>query len=87
MADPAITRREFVRDGAMAAAGAAVGLSATATVRANNPEKADTTKIVNYNRHGISPPWQDEPDDLGRLYGWTLETRGRGGASRLHGKG
>ena len=49
MADPAITRREFVRDGAITAAGVAVGLTATATVRANNPEKADTTKIVNYN--------------------------------------
>ena len=44
-----ITRREFVRDGAVAAAGMAAGLSATYTVHAGNPEEADTSKIVNYN--------------------------------------
>ncbi|HUT13186.1 MAG TPA: aldo/keto reductase [Thermoguttaceae bacterium] len=48
MADK-ITRREFVRDGAVAAAGVAAGLAATQTVHAGNPEKADTSKIVNYN--------------------------------------
>jgi len=44
-----LTRREFVRDSAVAAAGAAVGLAATETVHAGNPEKADTSKIINYN--------------------------------------
>ncbi len=49
MADSPVTRREFVRDGVAAAAGAAVGLTATLTVHAGNPEKADTSKILNYN--------------------------------------
>jgi aryl-alcohol dehydrogenase-like predicted oxidoreductase len=49
MADTRVTRRQFVRDGALAAAGVAVGLSATYTVAAGNPEKADTSKILNYN--------------------------------------
>jgi len=44
-----ITRREFVRDGTVAAAGVAAGLAATQTVHAGNPEKADTSKILNYN--------------------------------------
>lgn len=44
-----ITRREFVRDGAVLAAGVAVGLGGTQTVHAGNPEKADTGKIMNYN--------------------------------------
>jgi len=44
-----LTRREFVRDSAVAAAGVAVGLKATETVHAGNPEQADTSKIVNYN--------------------------------------
>jgi aryl-alcohol dehydrogenase-like predicted oxidoreductase len=44
-----VTRRQFVCDGALAAAGAAIGLSATVTVRAGNPDKADTSKILNYN--------------------------------------
>jgi len=48
MADK-ITRREFVRDGAVAAAGVAAGLAATQTVHAGNPENADTSKILNYN--------------------------------------
>ena len=43
-----VTRREFVRDGVVAAAGAAVGLAGTYTVQAGNPQKADTSKIVNY---------------------------------------
>ena len=43
------TRREFVRDGALAAAGIAVGLTATYTVRAGNPDRADTSKILSYN--------------------------------------
>ena len=45
-----VTRRDFVRDTAAAvAAGAAFGLTATYTVRAGNPDKADTNKILNYN--------------------------------------
>ena len=49
MTKPVITRREFVRDGTLAAAGAALGLTATYTVQAGNPSKADTSKILNYN--------------------------------------
>ena len=41
-----LNRREFVRDAAVAAAAT---LTATYTVRAGNPEKADTSKIINYN--------------------------------------
>ena len=44
-----VTRREFVRDGAIAAAGVAAGLTPTYTVAAGNPAKADTTRILNYN--------------------------------------
>ena len=44
-----ITRREFVRDTAVAAAGMAIGLTPILNVRAGNPEKADTSKILNYN--------------------------------------
>jgi aryl-alcohol dehydrogenase-like predicted oxidoreductase len=43
-----VTRREFVRDSAVAAALAA-GLTPTYTVHAGNPEKADTGKILSYN--------------------------------------
>jgi len=46
MATHPVTRREFVRD---AAAGAALALAGTSVVRAGNPEKADTGKILNYN--------------------------------------
>jgi aryl-alcohol dehydrogenase-like predicted oxidoreductase len=49
MADVRVTRREFVRDGALAAAGVAVGLAANGIVHAGNPDKADTSKILNYN--------------------------------------
>ncbi|MGA2620382.1 MAG: aldo/keto reductase [Thermoguttaceae bacterium] len=49
MAETHVTRREFVRDGALAAAGMAVGLSATYTVQAGNPQRAETGKILNYN--------------------------------------
>jgi len=49
MATTKITRREFVRDAAAVAAGAAFGLTATYTVQAGNPDKADTSKIVSYN--------------------------------------
>jgi aryl-alcohol dehydrogenase-like predicted oxidoreductase len=48
MTDVRVTRRDFVRDGALAAAGVAVGLGG-GIVRAGNPDKADTSKIVNYN--------------------------------------
>lgn len=44
-----LTRRDFVRDTAAVAAGAAFGLTPTYTVAAGNPEKADTDKILNYN--------------------------------------
>jgi aryl-alcohol dehydrogenase-like predicted oxidoreductase len=49
MADHRVTRRDFVRTSAAAAAGMAVGLGGTYTVAAGNPEKADTSKILNYN--------------------------------------
>ena len=49
MADNSVTRRDFVRTGAAAAAGVAVGLKATYTVEAGNPKDLDTSKIVNYN--------------------------------------
>jgi aryl-alcohol dehydrogenase-like predicted oxidoreductase len=44
-----LTRREFVCDSALTAAGVALGLTATKTVRAGNPEGEDTSKIVSYN--------------------------------------
>ena len=49
MSELKVTRRELLRDGALAAAGAAVGLTPTYTVHAANPAKADTSKILNYN--------------------------------------
>ena len=49
MADSKLTRREFVCESALAAAGLAVGLTATKTVYAGNPTKEDTTKIPSYN--------------------------------------
>ena len=49
MADSRLTRREFVRTGAAAAASIAASLPATYTVHAGNPEKAKTDGIVNYN--------------------------------------
>ncbi len=49
MSDMRVTRREFVRDSAVAAAAVAVGLTPTYTVQAGNPDKADTSKILNYN--------------------------------------
>jgi len=50
MAEDKVTRREFVRNGAITAAGLAAGLSATYTVEAGNPEKVDTSKILSYNK-------------------------------------
>jgi aryl-alcohol dehydrogenase-like predicted oxidoreductase len=44
-----VTRREFVRDSAAVAAGAAMGLMAPYHVRAGNPDHQDTSKILNYN--------------------------------------
>lgn len=44
-----LSRRDFIRDGSVAAAGIAAGLAATSVVRAGNPDKADTSKILNYN--------------------------------------
>ncbi len=49
MADNKLTRRGFVVDSAWAAAGAALGLTATKTVYAGNPTKEDTSKIPSYN--------------------------------------
>jgi len=49
MSDSKVTRRDFVKAGAAVAAGAAVGLTPTYTIAAGNPEKLDTSKIVNYN--------------------------------------
>jgi aryl-alcohol dehydrogenase-like predicted oxidoreductase len=49
MADVNVTRRDFVRGGATAAVGAALGLTPTCTVQAGNPAKADTKPILNYN--------------------------------------
>jgi aryl-alcohol dehydrogenase-like predicted oxidoreductase len=49
MSETRVTRREFVRDGALTTAATAVGLTATYTVHAANPTKADTSKILNYN--------------------------------------
>lgn len=48
MADK-LTRREFVRDSAAAAAGLAAVLTPTYTVHAGNPQQADTSRILNYN--------------------------------------
>ncbi|HUT14472.1 MAG TPA: aldo/keto reductase [Thermoguttaceae bacterium] len=44
-----LTRRQFVRDGAVASAALAAGLTATRTVLAGNPTDEDTGKILNYN--------------------------------------
>ncbi|MBN2476596.1 MAG: aldo/keto reductase [Pirellulales bacterium] len=44
-----VTRREFVRDSAVAAASVAAGLTATYTVATGNPAQADTSAILNYN--------------------------------------
>lgn len=44
-----VTRRDFIRGSTIAAVGAALGLTATYTVRAGNPGKADTKPILNYN--------------------------------------
>jgi len=44
-----VTRREFVRDGAVAAAGIAAGLAADRTVYAGNPTNKKTDGILNYN--------------------------------------
>jgi predicted aldo/keto reductase-like oxidoreductase len=47
------TRREFVRDGVATAAVLAAGVTLTkgGIVRAGNPEAADTSKILNYNKN------------------------------------
>ena len=49
MSDTKLTRRDFVCDSALAAAGAALGLTATKTVYAGNPTEEDTSKILSYN--------------------------------------
>jgi predicted aldo/keto reductase-like oxidoreductase len=49
MADARVTRRDFVRTGAAAAASVAAGLTPSYTVKAGNPEGCRTDGIVNYN--------------------------------------
>jgi predicted aldo/keto reductase-like oxidoreductase len=49
MGDHRVTRRDFVRDTGLLAAGVALSVAATKTVRAGNPAKEDTSKILNYN--------------------------------------
>jgi len=44
-----VTRRQFVRDGAAAAAAMAAGLPSAKTVHAGGPSKKDAAKILNYN--------------------------------------
>jgi len=49
MAHDQVSRREFVRTGVVTAAAVAAGLKPVFTVRAGNPDNADTSKILNYN--------------------------------------
>ncbi len=49
MSDNKMTRRDFVCESAAAAAGVALGLTATKTVYAGNPTGEDTSKIPSYN--------------------------------------
>lgn len=49
MTDPRLTRRQFTSDTALAAAGLALGLTATRTIQAGNPARDDTSKIPSYN--------------------------------------
>jgi predicted aldo/keto reductase-like oxidoreductase len=49
MADK-ISRRQFVRDGAVIAAGIAAGLTGVKTAYADNPAGEEPSKILNYNR-------------------------------------
>jgi aryl-alcohol dehydrogenase-like predicted oxidoreductase len=44
-----LTRRSFVRHGALASAGLTMGLAATKTVHAGNPAQEDTSQILSYN--------------------------------------
>ena len=48
MADENLNRREFVCENALAAAGVALGLTATKTVCAGNPTNQDTSQIPSY---------------------------------------
>ncbi len=50
MADNQVTRRDFVRDTGLLAAGVALSAAAAKTVHAGNPAGEDTSKILNYNR-------------------------------------
>ena len=82
MADHRVTRRDFVRDTGLLAAGVALSVAATKTVHAGNPAGADTSKILNYNRQmEYRRCGKTEHDDLGRLPGRTLETDRRGRAA------
>ena len=46
MANHEITRRQFVRDGSLAAVGLAVGLKGTRTIRAGEASAEEAEKIV-----------------------------------------
>jgi predicted aldo/keto reductase-like oxidoreductase len=49
MSEHRVTRRQFVRETAAAAAGMAAAVSGAQIVAAGNPSKVDTSKILNYN--------------------------------------
>ena len=79
MADVNVTRRDFIRGGAVAAVGAALGLTPTYTVRAGNPDKADTRPILNYNpQMEYRRCGKTGTDDFGRLHGRALEADRQG---------
>jgi hypothetical protein len=48
MPEDRVTRREFVRDTAVRAAGVAAAVSAGGIVATGNPDNVDTSKILNY---------------------------------------
>jgi aryl-alcohol dehydrogenase-like predicted oxidoreductase len=49
MADENVTRRQFIQQGAAVAAGVAAGLTPAGALLAGNPQKTDTSKVLNYN--------------------------------------
>ena len=49
MAENRVTRRDFVKAGAVTAAGVAAGITPTYTVFAGNPTNEKTDEILNYN--------------------------------------
>ena len=88
MADVNVTRRDFIRGGAVATVGAALGLTPTYTVQAGNPDKADTQADPQLqSADGIPPLRQDRNDDFGRLHGRALEADRQGCGPRGEGQG